>query len=153
MIAVRMATDADAEQVARLGRQFYEAGGLNKYLFEYSEDDVSALIAKTIAEPSACTIVAEDGDRIIGMAAAVSYNHFLSPSTTMAQELFWWIEPEHRGSGAGLMIMRALEDWAKSAGASVMVMVTLHGLGHERLDKIYRQDGYAPLEYSYMKRI
>lgn len=150
---VRMATESDAEEIAGLGRQFYEAGGLNRYLDDYSEQAVRDLIARTIAEPSACTIVAEYGDRIVGMAAAVSYNHFLSPTVIVAQELFWWIEPEYRGSGAGLKVMRALENWALSVGASVMVMVTLHGLGHERLDKIYRQDGYSPLEYSYMKRI
>jgi GNAT superfamily N-acetyltransferase len=148
---IRFATPEDAIPVAEMVEKFYQMA-MAEMLGDYDKLAAANLIAATSVSSDACTIVAEDGDRIIGTMGALSYNHPFKPSVRIAQELFWWVEPEYRKSGIGQKMMDAGEQWAKEIGCSGMVMVTMHGIDHERNGAFYERSGYGPFEHSYLKR-
>jgi GNAT superfamily N-acetyltransferase len=150
---IREATAADAKRIAELGAQFYGAAGLDRMMGEYDPQSVEHLICATEMADDAVTMVAEVGGQIAGFAAAVIANHPLKHSALFGQELFWWVEPEHRKSGVGNALMSALEYWAKSNGAQSFIMVTLHGLSHDAVSEMYAKSGYTRLEYSFVKRV
>lgn len=146
-LSIRRAGPQDAAEIARLGRQFYDAAGLESLLGEYSEEAITALLSN-----EAVAVFVAETDRIAGFAAGIVYPHFLKPSVSVGQELFWWVEPEFRASGVGLQLMQALEGWAMASGASSFSMLTIHGLDHERAGQIYERAGYSILEHTYIKR-
>jgi RimJ/RimL family protein N-acetyltransferase len=56
-------------------------------------------------------LAAERGGKIVGMLGYSIYDHFIGGEKS-AVEVFWWVEPEHRGDGLRLLdrletIMRA----------------------------------------------
>jgi GNAT superfamily N-acetyltransferase len=77
--------------------------------------------------------------------------HYFNASHITGQELFWWIDPDHRGRGSELL--NALEAWVKDQGAHSFVMITLEALEPERVGLIYRRRGYRPVEHSYLKEM
>ena len=149
---IRFATPDDAIPVAEMVQKFYEMA-LTDMLGPYDKLAAANLIAATSMASDACTIVAEDGGRIVGTIGVLSYNHPFKPSVRIAQELFWWVEPEYRRSGTGKAMLDAAEAWAKDIGCSGMLMITIHGIDHERNGAFYERSGYGPFEHSYLKRL
>lgn len=74
-----------------------------------------------------------------------------------ACEIAWWVDPDHRASGAGLRLLLAGEIWARLNQATSIQMIApvgpdpsddAYGVG-----KIYRRRGYRPLEVCWTKRL
>lgn len=147
---IRFATPDDAIAVAEMVGAFYDAA-VKDMLGPYDKLAMANLVAATSLSSDACTIVAEDGDRIIGAMCMASYNHPFKPSIRVAQEMFWWVEQESRKSGAGKMMLDYAEQWAKNIGCYSMVMATMHGIDHERNSAFYGRNGYRPFEYTHLK--
>lgn len=149
---IRFAEPADAPKVAEMCAKFYDMA-LSDMLGEYDQRAAQNLVVATAMASDACTIVAEVDGNMVGVMCVISNRHILNPSALIASELFWWVEPEHRKSGLGKDMLAKAEDWAKELGCRGMVMVTMHGIDHERNGAFYERSGYSPLEHSYFKRV
>lgn len=81
-----------------------------------------------------------------GMLGALASRH---PHTgqPMAAELFWWVEPERRGSGAALY--RGFMRWCKSMGVETVQMTA----NSKKVGRIYKRLGFSPLEEVYIRRV
>lgn len=153
MYTTREAALEDAPVVALLGRQFFDAARLPLMLGDYSADAVMSLVERTTQSEDLVTVVAEEGGQIVGFAAGVVYPSIFNPSVLVGQELFWWVEPEHRRGGVGARLMAALESWAKARGAKAFTMLSMHDLDGEAVGALYQRAGYRPLERTYWKVI
>jgi GNAT superfamily N-acetyltransferase len=149
---IRFATPNDAIPVADMVEKFYQMA-MTDLLGDYDKLAAANLIAATSVASDACTIVAEDDGRIIGTMGVLSYSHPFKPSVRIAQELFWWVEQDYRRSGVGKTMLDAGEDWAKELGCAGMLMITIHGIDHERNGAFYERSNYRALEHSYLKRL
>jgi GNAT superfamily N-acetyltransferase len=69
----------------------------------------------------------------------------------MAQEIMWYILPEHRGNPDAAKMFDAFEDWAKVKKANVISMVSLEG--NPTVTKFYRRNGYKAVETHHLKFI
>lgn len=69
----------------------------------------------------------------------------------IVQELWWWLTPEARGSGAGQMMFKEIERWAASKNATVMFMIALDDENVDRVSKFYRRAGFRPMERTFAK--
>jgi len=111
--------------------------------------DADAL-AKTMghltASDDAVVLVLENGGKIVGMLGAHVFMHPLS-GDRIAAELFWWVEPEHRG--AGLTLLRNAEQWAFEKDATAMQMVA----PNERIGLVYQALGYDKIEEHYQRTL
>lgn len=147
---IRFATPEDAPKVAEMCAKFYGMA-LSDMLGEYDQQAAQNLVMATSLSGDACTIVAEVDGNMVGALCALSYQHPIKPSVRVAQELFWYVEPEHRKSGVGKGMLTAAEQWAEGLGCRGMIMVTIHGIDHERNGAFYERSGYRTLEHSYLK--
>lgn len=81
----------------------------------------------------------------------------LSPSPhtgdTSAQEVFWYVLPEYRGTRAAAQLIRAYEVWAKRHGARFVLMAHLTHLMPAAIGRFYRLRGYRQTETIYTKEI
>ena len=65
-------------------------------------------------------------------------------------EIVWWVEPEARRGGTGVLLMRAAETWAQERGAIAMQFSALRDAP---LERFYRRLGYAAKEVIFEKEL
>jgi GNAT superfamily N-acetyltransferase len=72
----------------------------------------------------------------------------------VAQELFWYVLPEHRSGSDGIRLLKDFKMWAKAQKASLFVMATFHQEGaNETLSKLYESQGLKPIETHYLEEL
>ena len=72
-------------------------------------------------------------------------------SALIAEEFFWFAEPEARG--AGVRLYRAFEAWARRRGAAHVQMCHLFDVMPEKVARFYLREGFVPIEMRYEKRL
>ena len=121
-----------------MGLEFVEMAG-----FEPVEDKVKQTIDNLIETES--LLVA--GEPATGMIGGIIYPHYFNDEV-IAQELFWWVSPLHRGSG--IKLLNAFEEWAEKRGADKVMMISLE---KNDVSRIYTKRGYSALEHTYEKTL
>ena len=69
-----------------------------------------------------------------------------------AQEMFWWVNEDHRGSASSKLI-DMFESVAKGRGAVCIQMIAMYGMNHRALQRYYGARGYRPLEFAFVKEV
>ena len=119
-----------------MGRRFRSESSYSKYLSENPER-MAQLAAHLIAKDG--LLLAELEGAIIGMIGWILHSHFIS-GEWVAGEVFWWMEPEHRGHG--LKLLDAVKQSARARGAKYLHMIA----PSERIERLYRHLGYEFVE-------
>lgn len=140
---LKIATEEDLPTVLRLVMSF---GKETDYQDLISEEVTEALIRTLITSDNNSTIVMLWKD--VGVIAGAKVPFIYGPHT-VATELFWWVQPDHRQLGVGEQLLNAFEFWAQKVGCDLITMVGLDN----KLDKYYRKKGYKLYERAYMKKI
>jgi N-acetylglutamate synthase-like GNAT family acetyltransferase len=142
---IRKAVVSDLPAMVEMGRKFHEASGYG----DITEFDGLSLATALQNAPDAVFLVVEKDGVVVGMTGAMVYPLYFNLKHKAAQEMFWWVEPEHRGVGAQLF--SALEAEVKKMGAESLTMNAL-----ERFSWVggyYEKRGYKPIERSFIRRI
>ncbi len=145
---IREATRADVPAVVAMGEHFVAQSSYHG-LIASNPAQMTALAEWLIDTPTAALFVAaqdEGAQDITGMIGLALYPHPIA-GDVFASELFWWVEPAHRGQGVRLLV-RA-EQWAKEHGAVWMQMSapTLE------VGELYMRRGYVPMETAYQRSL
>lgn len=147
MSQIRPVNDADLWKVAELGKGFWATGALpGKLDPEHFRQVWSSLIAQEIGQIFGMWN-GEDLEGVLGVTVHPDPND----GELVANEQFWWVEPEARGNGVRLL--QAFEAWAHERGCTRLMMVHLIDLTPEKLEKLYTRMGYRKVEVHYMKEI
>lgn len=125
-----------------MARAFTDAAGLP------GDDDSMATTLRTLMDAGGLFVT---GDPVHGMAGALVYPAYFNTSRVAAQELFWWVDPAARRSGAGRALLASIESYARENGAHTLTMICLDDLDGDRVAEFYRSEGYRPLERNFMK--
>ncbi len=149
---IRPATADDISQMIPMAVRFFGASGLHQW-FRFNPESFADTVSKMIDSPAAIVLIAKAGDEFVGMVAALSYPCWFDGTHRTAQELFWWVEPEHRQGSTGGRLWRQLEEWAQEQGCRTMEMGALEALRPEVLARTYGRLGYAPKERIFCKRL
>jgi GNAT superfamily N-acetyltransferase len=140
---IRRASLTDIPRILEMGRHFAENSPYAKVL-KVSDVAMEALAHKLI--PQGWILLSEHDGEAVGMIGFYVYPHFLS-GEIVAGEIFWWMEPEHRGAGKALL--KAAEDEARRCGAKSMQMIA----PEPRVGKLYERYGYQYVESSYQRNL
>jgi GNAT superfamily N-acetyltransferase len=147
---IRPATHDDIPRVLEMGRRFHNAAELYE-IAPFDAGSVATTLAWLIDNALGSLFVAEGEGGLVGMTGGMLHPFYFNGDHLTGQEIFWWVEPEHRGVGSQLF--DALETWATEAGAKSFSMIALDKLNPEILGRIYRRRGYRPSEHSYIRRL
>lgn len=140
---IRTATASDVPRLIEMGERFRSSSTYRKYLAGNSEQ--MRRFAEKIIDGDGL-LVSERSGKIVSMLGFVVFPHFMSGETT-GGEVFWWVEPEHRGEG--LKLLRAAEKCARSVGAKRFQMIA----PSEDVEKLYELMGYEYVESTYQKML
>jgi GNAT superfamily N-acetyltransferase len=88
-----------------------------------------------------------------GMIAFIVFPMFMNHSHLVAQELFWWVDEDKRGTKLGLELLDRAEKEAEKLGAKDMLMLSLNDLNGDKVNKLYESKGYKPREVTYMRAL
>ena len=83
-------------------------------------------------------------DQLVGILAGYIAPQFFT-GVRLAQELFWYVAPEHRGSFASLKMLDLFEEWAKEKKVFGITMVSL-AKGSDSVPRLYAKRGYVGIE-------
>lgn len=143
---IRDAQPEDFNDLERLGRDFAKAAGLPDVDKDTLDFTLGNLLENGIFK------VAVNGS-VIGCAGALVFPQWWNASEIVAQELFWFVDKDHRGTSAGIRLLKALEKSAKEKGAKKLMMICLHDLDGEKVAKMYSKLGYVPQEQTYIRKL
>lgn len=147
---IREATEADIPRVLEMGRRFFETAGWPD-VAEWDDASTEWTLRFLIEQPTGALFVAEEDGHVVGMTGGMVMPFYFNHTHRTGQELFWWVEPEHRGIGSGLF--DALEAWAREAGAQTFTMIAVDRLKPDVMARIYRARGYRPSEHAFIRRL
>ncbi len=147
---IREATENDIPRIIEMGRSFFDASGYSG-IIEFNAETAKTAIETIIIDNHAIILVAEGQERLIGMLAAILHPFYFNINHLTGQELVWWIEPEYRTGTAGIRLIKAIEQWAKSNGAKTFSMISL--AVNRRVEQIYERRGYSPSENLFIKSL
>jgi GNAT superfamily N-acetyltransferase len=152
LITVREATEADLPVYLQLSADFHAASPMNR-VCAFEPEGFGEFVRGAMDNPDICILLAELNGEIVGITGGIIYPLYFSPSHKVSQELWWWLTPAARGSGAGNKMFKHLQLWAKERGAKTMFMIALEDERAEKMEKVYCRAGFKPMERTFMKGI
>ena len=149
-VIVRPATIDDLAEYVRMGEAFIAASPIGSVVGE-SPEATSAFVTSALTNPTIGMWVAKLDGVAVGICSAIAYPLYFRPSHTIVQELWWWLTPEARGSGAGQLMFKEIERWAASKNATAVFMIALDDEKVDKVSKFYRRAGFRPMERTFVK--
>lgn len=153
-MVLRLATTDDKPRLIEMSARFLLGSPYGAFFDNQATPDSIAVLIDNVLILGAIIvaeieIVDEHRRELVGMLAIVALPHPLT-GRKYADEIAWWVEPEHRGGTLGPKMLRAAEDWATRNGANMVKMVAPAG---SDVGSFYERIGYSVVETAYIKRI
>ena len=144
---VRRLTIDDVEALLPLASLFWAEGRLPG---SFNADTFRATWGRFLDLGIGHILGLSSGERLVG-APGFLVAPDPNDGALVAQETFWYVEPESRGSG--LRLLRAFEDEALALGVKRVLVAHLKEINGPELKRIYEHRGYRETETTYMKEI
>lgn len=144
---IRFAAEHDIARLVEMGRRFH-ASSIYADRIGFDAETLIQSLRTFLASEMAVVMVTEQGDKVVGAIGGIVGPHFVAGGKA-ASELFWWVDPEHRG--IGMALLTAYEAECASRGARYSGMICPFGNG--TVEKIYAKSGYNPLETIFYKEM
>jgi len=152
MMRVRRANHEDIKAFVKQAEAFFAVSPMSERA-AFDEPKFAKFCDQALeSDTFAFWVVDRDGE-IVGISGAMTFPLYFAPTIKIAQELFWWIEPEARGTSAGKQMMFEIEGWAEQVGASHLLMIALENDRSKTMERFYGRNGFAPLERIFIKEI
>lgn len=137
----------DLPEMARMAIAFADeayGGGCAPDVF------VKFIIQITTNGSGAVFMLEKDG-KPVGGAGVMKAQHWFK-GHEVAEEMFWWIEPEHRGGRGALLLFNAIEDWYETSGAKELIVTHTEKINPEKTAKFYLKRGFEKMETKFVRR-
>lgn len=144
---VRSATAEDVPVLIEMGRLFHQAAAYREVI-PFDPPTLEELFRSVIGGRGVVFIVEREGVAV-GMAGLIVVSAWHNRNARYAQELFWWVNENERGT-AGALLFRALMRWAEEQRLGLLMGRTPN-LDGPRLDGFYRAQGFVPWDVTYFK--
>lgn len=144
---VRHATRDDIPRIVEMGQAFYAMSGYAQ-IAEASIPSLAGLAIVTME--TGVMLVAEADGEVVGMACLFIEPFTFNLEVSVASELAWWIEPEHRGGMLAMQMMQAIDAACRAKGAGVIRMAALRN-SPPQAAALYERLGYQKADSHYMR--
>jgi GNAT superfamily N-acetyltransferase len=149
---VRKATESDLPKYIVLAESFHMASPMHGVI-GFDADGYSQFYLSSLQNDNVGIWLAEIDDEIVGICGALVYPMYFNPSALVVQELWWWLTPASRGSGAGGKMFKQIEEWAKERNASALFMIALEDSRAKKMENLYVRAGFKPMERTFIKEV
>ena len=144
---IREATVDDVPSLVEMGARFIAETVYRNHV-AINPRALANLMLMLIDSSGGAVFVSELDGKPVGMIGAQVYPHPMSMEFIGA-ELFWWVEPDARGKGSGIKLLKKAEEWADERGAVRMQMIA----PNDKVGRVYAALGYTKIEEQYQRDI
>lgn len=152
VLHVRRAEKSDKAGIIEQARAFFAASPMASRV-GFDADGFGVFLDQVEASDVAQVWVVDKAGEIVGISGVMAFPLYFAPSVTIAQELFWWIDPAERGTTAAKQMMFEIEGWAEQIGASQLFMIALENERAAAMERVYSRSGFSPIERTFTKEI
>lgn len=139
---MKIATVEDVPEIKAMALDFLAASDYKELA---DSDTIENLIIDVVSSnPVEKLILLNPG---VGFLAGMKVP-FVFGKANLATEIAWWVNPEFRGTGEGLNLLKAFEYWARNVAGCRMISM---GSLDKSLEKYYKKNKYRLYERAYMK--
>ena len=149
---VRKATETDLSKYIVLAESFHMASPMHGVI-GFDAAGYSQFYLSSLQNDNVGIWLAEIDDEIVGICGALVYPMYFNPSALVVQELWWWLTPASRGSGAGGKMFKQIEQWSKEKDASALFMIALEDSRAKKMENLYIRAGFKPMERTFIKEV
>ena len=149
---VRKALESDLPQYLTLAQAFHAASPMHGSI-GFDVPGYSQFYLSSLQNDSVGIWLAEIENEIVGICGALVYPLYFNPSALVVQELWWWLTPASRGSGAGGQMFKQIEQWAKDKEANALFMIALEDNRAKKMENLYVRAGFKPMERTFIKEV
>lgn len=147
---VRKAIETDLPKYIVLAESFHMASPMHGVI-DFDPEGYAHFFTTSLQNDSVGIWLAEIDNEIVGICGAIMYPLYFNPSALVVQELWWWLTPASRGSGAGGQMFKQIEQWAKEKNASALFMIALEDARVKKMENLYIRAGFKPMERTFIK--
>lgn len=140
---IRLATVEDIPKLCTLAQEFASS---TEFVKGFDKDRFIANWTHFIKQCGIIFILNE----FDGMLGGIKYPD-INSGTMTAAECFWFVSPLKRGEG--MKLLTAFEQWAKDNECKSVIMVHLMDSMPEKLQTVYKRNGYKAAEIHYVKEL
>jgi len=151
-LVVRRATLEDYEAYLPMAKNFLASTPMGKFV-PFNEATFQKFFANAVENPEVAVWIAEYENKAIGGVGAAAYPMFFNPEYVFVQEIWWWLEPESRGKGAGKLMFQEIENWTKEKNAKAVVMCAFENEKIKKIETLYARQGFQPMERTFLKEV
>lgn len=143
---IREATREDTPRLIEMAARFLINSRYGEWL-PSTPEQISGLI-DTVFTLGVIYVAEQPGAILVGMLAVVDVPQAMT-GRHYAEEIAWWVEPEHRGGPIWRRLHKAAEVWARNRQLDLK-MLSPAGSG---LGVYYARLGYVEVETSWIKTL
>ncbi len=147
---IRNAVLEDVPAITALCVQFHQYSG---FIEDYDANSVSCIVSGLIEAEHGFVAVGVLNERVVGMIAGMVYPCWFNVSVKVCGELFWWCEPEARGTSMPKMLMSMMMEWAKASGCKTLTMGAIENDRVDVMARMYRSAGFRAKERTFEMEI
>lgn len=140
---IRKALASDIPRIVEMTIRFHQESAYSQHI-GFNPQQIAALTTKVVFD-GICLVSEHEGE-VFGVIGLLILPHFVS-GEMVANEVAWWVEPEHRGDGVRLV--REAEKLARAAGAKRIQMIA----PTEQVGLVYQRLGYGYVETAWDKQL
>lgn len=144
---IRPATFDDVDAIVDMSAKFYATTTYPSFA-RFDVMSVASLARFLISD--GVMLVYEDRGVVVGMVGLVVSPFPMNAAVSLATEVVWWVEPNHRDTGAGVALLRAVAPACRALGASAIQMMDMAD-SPPHAATLYERMGYHLTERSYTK--
>lgn len=146
-LLIRKAELSDVEWMLDQLKEFAKFYGTKKSLF--GDINYAAATVANIVENHLC-FVAWRGETRLGFITGYVCPHPYNPDIQLLTEAFWWVDPQYRLSGAGLMLLDKFTEWGEDNCDWIVFTLEHHS---PVKDSCLLKRGYRFNERSFLKEV
>jgi GNAT superfamily N-acetyltransferase len=139
----------DVDDLMALGRRMHQESRFKVY--PMNEAKTRASMEKLVSNPLAgCILLARnEAGAAVGMLAGYVVDYFFSDAL-VAQDSYFFVAPEHRGSSAALKLLIAFRRWAENRNASELCINMSVDVDQERFNRFMAHLGFRNCGSNFM---
>lgn len=154
-ITYRLATPDDLPALLHMAHAFYREFGAEASGIPYDSDSTALSFLALMEDEVGLVVVAEEADSPGSLVAAAAFSYFrpmINVHFKAAVDAMFWVNPEHRSSGVGQMLLMVSHVGLKKDEVRKVYMKALSN-SPPQAAKLYGALGYAPDETAWSRSL
>ena len=142
---IRPATEDDVPRLVEMGERFLTET-VYRTRVPVNPQQMATTVLRLLSTEAGAVFVSDRDGALVGMIGMIVFDNPITGESTVS-ELFWWVEPEHRG--CGLRLLKRAEQWGRESGARKVHMIA----PTPDVARLYERLGYEQLETTFQRAL